>query len=140
VSVDRLKDRLADVPVEKRKAAMAEVLSVVTHSVRDIDLALPSGDDRVLVFLPHNPRDGAMLDGRRLREKLQKLKALPDATASVGVAAFDPAAGASEVSFGTLMKDAMEALRRAQADGGNRVEVTLSTADLPPPEAGRGQG
>jgi diguanylate cyclase (GGDEF)-like protein len=123
LSVDRIKDRLSALPGEQRKAAMAEVLAAVTHSVRDIDLAVPSGDDRVLVFLPHTPRQGALLVAGRLRERLRRLGAFPDSTASVGVAAFEPGSGAGEVSFGTLMRDALEALRKAQADGGNKIEA-----------------
>jgi diguanylate cyclase (GGDEF)-like protein len=128
LSVDRIKERLAELPLEQRKAAMAEILSAVTHSVRDIDLAVPSGDDRVLVFLPHTQRQGALLVAGRLRERLRRLKAFSDSTASVGVAAFDPGGGGGEVSFGTLMRDALEALRRAQGEGGNKVEAAEQKA------------
>ena len=41
-------------------------------------------------------------------------------TASIGVAAFE---GQGTVSFGSLIKDATAALRRAQLDGGDRVEA-----------------
>jgi GGDEF domain-containing protein len=81
------------------------------------------------VFLPHTPRSGAMFVAGRLRERVGTLRGLPGATASVGVAVSEPPGGkapasgaGAQVSFGSLLKEAGEALRRAQAAGGDRVE------------------
>lgn len=124
VAIDRFAERVAPLNHAERTAAVAEALGAVTRCTRDIDLALPFGDERFLVFLPHTPRSGALVVAGRLRDHLATLKTLPEATASVGVATFEPGVDAkSQVSFGSLMKDATEALKKAQAAGGNAVEA-----------------
>ena len=129
VAVDRLSDRLAGSPEAARQAALAEVLVALTRSVRDIDLVVPFSENRFLVFLPHTPREGALVVASRLHAKVAKATSIEGLTGSVGVAAFDPATAKSQVNFGTLMKEASEALRRAQASGGDRVEA--QTVDKP---------
>lgn len=111
-----------DVPA--RAAELAEAFGVVTRGIRDIDLAVPFGGERILAFLPHTPRSGALVVAGRLREKLAQLRSLPEATASIGVACYEPGGGAKEqVSFGSLLKEATLALKKAQAAGGDRVEA-----------------
>jgi len=124
VALDDFAERAASLSQAQRTAVLAEALAVVTRCVRDIDLAVPFSDERFLVFLPHTAREGALIVAGRLRDQLSRLGSLPDSTASVGVAAFEPGLSRQQVSFGTLMKDATEALRRAQAGGGNAVEAS----------------
>lgn len=123
VALDHFAEKAAHVSGTERTQILAEALRTVARCVRDIDLAVPFGDERFLVFLPHTPREGAMIVAGRLRDNLASLKSMPDSTASVGVASFEPGGDVkSQVSFGSLMKDATEALRKAQAQGGNAVE------------------
>jgi diguanylate cyclase (GGDEF)-like protein len=139
VELDRFTERAFSLAPAARTAALAETLGLLVAGVRDIDVAVPLGDSRFVVFLPHTPRSGALVVAGRLRERVKALQSFPDMTASVGVAVAEPPAGKpspqgkgghspsgttqSQVSFGGLMKDASEALRRAQAAGGDRVEA-----------------
>lgn len=132
VELDRFPERSAGLVPAARKGALAEVLGVLVEGVRDIDVAVPFADSRFVVFLPHTPRSGARIVAERLREKLKSVAGLPPGTASVGVAVSEPSAARKDaapgapgqaVSFGGLLKDAGDALRRAQAAGGDWVEV-----------------
>ncbi|MGA9523720.1 MAG: diguanylate cyclase [Myxococcaceae bacterium] len=124
VALDQFGERAAQLNPAQRTAVLADALAGIARSVRDIDLAVPFKDERFLVFLPNTAREGAMTVAGRLREELARLGSLPGSTASVGVASYEPSAGRAQVSFGSLMKDATEALRRAQAAGGNTVEAS----------------
>jgi PleD family two-component response regulator len=128
VALDALEVRLLKTSgSEGAKAAVkAECLGAVGQLLRDIDLCVPFADDRLLVFLPHTPRSGAMTVASRLVARLTKLKTFEGGTASVGMATFDPGSTAkgSPVGFGSLMREASLNLRLAQESGGNRVEAT----------------
>ncbi|MFL5318209.1 MAG: diguanylate cyclase [Myxococcaceae bacterium] len=123
VELDNWDERAKGMSADARTKALAELLSVVSSGLRDIDLAMPSSQDRLLVFLPHTPRDGAITVANRILGKLHKLKELKDATGSVGIASFAGGQGKQQISFGTLMKAASDALKRAQAQGGDRVDA-----------------
>ncbi|WP_426753862.1 diguanylate cyclase [Myxococcus sp. Y35] len=130
VDIDRFAEKAAALPPAARKLALAEALGLLVSGVRDIDVAVPFADSRFVVFLPHTPRSGALVVGQRLRELIKSLKAFEGASASVGVAVSEPTAGRgpvtgafAQVSFGSLLKEAGEALRRAQAAGGDWVEA-----------------
>ncbi|NMO13730.1 diguanylate cyclase [Pyxidicoccus fallax] len=129
VELDGFAERSASVAPAARTAVLAEALGLLVAGVRDIDVAVPFADSRFVVFLPHTPRSGALVVAERLRERISGLKGLPGTSASVGVAVSEPPGGKgapsasqAQVSFGSLLKEAGEALRRAQAAGGNRVE------------------
>lgn len=126
VGLDQLEGKLHPLPPEKRMAALAEALGIITRGVRDIDLAIPFSEGRYLVFLPHTPRGGAMVVATRARERLGKMETVPGMTASVGVAAFEPGPQDATISFGSLMKQATDSLRKAQLAGGDRVEAAES--------------
>jgi diguanylate cyclase (GGDEF)-like protein len=123
VALDRFAERVGPLSAAARKAVLAEALGAVTGAVRDIDLAIPFSEERFLVFLPHTGREGALTVAERMRGAMGRLSSLPEATASIGVAAYEPGNDKRQVSFGTLMKDATEALRKAQLGGGDRVEA-----------------
>ncbi|MGQ0508849.1 MAG: diguanylate cyclase [Myxococcaceae bacterium] len=123
VAIDHFAERSAALSQELPTSLLAQALAIVTRGVRDIDLAVPSGENRFLVLLPNTPRPGALFVATRLRERLSRLDGLGgDVTASVGVAAYEPGVTEGQISFGSLMKDVTEALSRAQAAGGNRVD------------------
>jgi len=141
VELDRFAERAAGLSTASRTVALAEALGLLHSGIRDIDVAVPFVDSRFVVFLPHTPRSGARVVAERLREKLKGAKVLPAGTGSVGVSVSEPPAGKAapgaahaQVSFGGLLKDAGDALRRAQAAGGDRVEMAPE-----PPAPGKPQ-
>ncbi len=121
---DRYAERIATLPASQRTSTLAEVLRRLSEGLRDIDVAVPFAEGRFIVFLPYTPHEGAMVVAERLRQRVKEVESVPGLTASMGLAVFEPSAqkGQAQVSFGSLMKEAGDALRRAQAAGGDRVE------------------
>jgi PleD family two-component response regulator len=101
----------------ERVRLLGGALGVLVRSLRDIDLCVHTGHGRFIVFLPHTPRAGAQVVAARLHERLQRLTE-PRLLSSIGVAAYD---GQGSVSFGSLLRDATLALKRASSEGGDRV-------------------
>ena len=126
LAVDRWPEILAAQGARNATALLADLLALLTASLRDIDLAVPFGEDRFVVLMPHTPADGALRVARRLVAKVRDRGALAQVTASSGVAGHT---GEGTVSFGNLVKRAAGALNRARADGGDRAEA----ADPSPP-------
>jgi len=129
VGVDGYREKLGGLEPARQQEILTEVLTFVAGGIRDIDLAVPFTDGRFLVFLPHTARKGAGVVAGRLRERLAQTS-VEGLTASVGVAAYEPKHAAEgtgqnqpQVSFGTLMKEATDALAKAQILGGNRIET-----------------
>ncbi len=131
VGFDKLDEQLGDsAPDFQRDAVRQESLEVLSALLRDIDVAMPFAGDKFLLFLPHTPLRGATVVAGRVVEKLSRLEALPGGTASVGVACFEPRPNSKEkdqpqVSFGSLVREATAALKRAQAAGGARFEAPV---------------
>ncbi|HEX5753345.1 MAG TPA: diguanylate cyclase [Archangium sp.] len=121
---DRYAERIATLPAAQRTSALAEVLRRLSEALRDIDVAVPFAEGRFIVFLPYTPHEGAIVVAERLRQRVKEVESVQGLTASMGLAVFEPSAqkGQAQVSFGSLMKEAGDALRRAQAAGGDRVE------------------
>jgi diguanylate cyclase (GGDEF)-like protein len=103
-----------------RTALLAELLGVVSGTLRDIDLAVPFSDERLLVLMPHTKDDGALKVARRLCALVRDRSGGPRVTVSAGVAGHG---GDGTISFGGLVKRASEALARARAAGGDRAEA-----------------
>ncbi len=119
VSVDAWSELTPLLTATKRTALLAELLGAVTGALRDIDVALPFSQERLVVLMPHTKAEGAMRVARRLCARIRERTGRPSVTASVGVATHD---GDGTVSFGALVKRAVEALARARAAGGDRAE------------------
>jgi len=121
---DKYAERLGSLPPMQRTSVLADVLGKLAEALRDIDLAVPFAEGRFIVFLPHTPYEGAMVVAERLLQRVKEVQSFSGLTASIGLAVFEPAAmkGQAQVSFGTLMKEAGESLRKAQTAGGDRVE------------------
>ncbi|HET8540666.1 MAG TPA: diguanylate cyclase [Anaeromyxobacter sp.] len=122
VAIDGWQERAPRLSARARTAALAGVLGVVTASLRDIDVAVPFSDERVVVVMPHTKADGALRVARRLCARVREHRGQPGrtrVTASVGVATHD---GDGTVSFAGLVKRAAEALARARDHGGDRAE------------------
>jgi diguanylate cyclase (GGDEF)-like protein len=129
VEPDKFNERTNALPATQRTSALAEMLRRITEGLRDIDLAVPFAEGRFIIFLPHTPYEGAMVVAERLLQRVKEVMAVPGLTASLGLAVFEPSAvkGQSQVSFGSLLKEAGDALRRAQAAGGDRIESTRAS-------------
>jgi diguanylate cyclase (GGDEF)-like protein len=121
IGVDALESRAAGLSMDKRTQLLAAVLRTIVSNVRDIDLAVPSSEGRFLVFLSHTPKEGARVAAARIVQKVGKMDGRSGLSISVGLACYQPGPG-DKVSFGALMKEAADNLKRAQKAGGNRVE------------------
>lgn len=119
VAIDGWEGLAPGLPARTRTALLADVLGVVSASVRDIDLAVPFSGERLVVVMPHTPADGGLRAARRLCANIRDRAGAPKVTASAGVAGHG---GDGTVSFGGLVKRASEALARARAQGGDRAE------------------
>lgn len=104
------------------RAGTPFLLEVSNITLRDVDVAVPSSQDRVLAFLPHTDEAGALRAAERLQEETQQ-RGL-GITASIGVCAYEPGDKREPVSFGSMLEAAGRALREAQALGGNQVQVS----------------
>ncbi|MDC0709399.1 diguanylate cyclase [Stigmatella sp. ncwal1] len=126
LEMDRLSEHLAPLGPSRRTAVLAEILALFVEAMRDIDVTVPISEGRFVSFMPHTAKDGALMVAERLRQRVKTLAPLPDLTLSMGLSVFEPTAarGQTQVSFGNLMRDASEALRKAQAAGGDRVEFS----------------
>jgi two-component system cell cycle response regulator len=120
LEVDGWRALAAQLAPEARTALLADLLRLVTHSLRDIDLAVPLTGERLVVLLPHTRAEGGLRVARRLCAKIRERGGAPALTASVGVATHG---GDGTVSFGGLVKRAGEALARAREAGGDRAEA-----------------
>lgn len=119
VAVDRFAEVSARLGPRGRTAALAEVLGLLSASVRDIDLAAPFSGERFVVLMPHTRAEGGLQVARRLCARVRERGAGEGITVSAGVAGHD---GGGTVSFGGLVRRAAEALTRARAAGGDRAE------------------
>lgn len=120
VAVDRWPEVSRREGAKGAAAALAQVLGVVTASIRDVDLSAPLADERLVVLMPHTRAAGALQVAHRLCARVRDRCAMAGLTVSVGVAGHD---GGGTVSFGGLVRRAAEALTRARAAGGDRAEA-----------------
>jgi diguanylate cyclase (GGDEF)-like protein len=98
--------------------------SAITMTLRDTDIGGRWGGDEFLIIAPGTAGGAAATLAERLRFELDKREATGEAkaTASVGVATFDPNAEPHE-DPDALVQAADAALYRAKAAGRNRVSV-----------------
>ncbi|WP_224243648.1 diguanylate cyclase [Hyalangium gracile] len=139
LELDRLNERTAQLGSSQRTTLLAETLGLISGGVRDIDVIVPTTEGKFVAFLPHTPKVGALVVAERLRQRVKSLSRLPNMSVSMGLSVFEPSPvrGQTQVSFGNLMKDASEALRKAQNAGGDRVEYIereMPEDEEPPPE------
>ena len=126
LELDHLSERTGHLSATQRTAMLAEMLGLLSGGVRDIDVIVPTAEGRFVAFFPHTPKTGALVVAERLRQRVKTLAPLPNISVSMGLAVFEPSPvrGQTQVSFGNLMKDASEALRKAQASGGDRLQFS----------------
>jgi diguanylate cyclase (GGDEF)-like protein len=120
LAVDRWEEVVKDLAgARERTALLAELLGVVSGTLRDIDIAVPFSDERLLVLMPHTRDDGGLKVARRLCALVRDRAKGPKVTVSAGVASH---ADDGTISFGGMVKRAADALERARAAGGDRAE------------------
>jgi len=120
-------DQFRDVNQRHGEAAgdmvLANIARVVQDSVRVIDVAGRYGGDELCVLLPSTPREGALKLADNLRLKIAALihreaGRLAPVTVSIGIGNFNH----MEISDGdAMLEQAEQALRRAKANGRNRI-------------------
>jgi len=103
---------------------LVKTASLMTQSLREVDIAARYGGEEFALILPDTPRMGAFVVADRIRrrvdEHFRRRKGGPVTTMSGGIATFpDDAADLEQ-----LIKRADEGLYRAKAEGKNRVTVT----------------
>jgi len=115
----------------------------VRRSLRDTDYPVQYSPDRVLVLMPHTDLSSALVVSQRICERVAKAsltfgERVLRPTISVGLSA--AAARGGELSFADLVVQAQDALERAMASGGNKVEIHDTADDLAAAEAVRPEG
>jgi len=118
VSIDRWEEVSEQIGPRARAALLAELTGVVSGAVRDIDIAVPFSEDRLVVLMPHTPSGGGLHVARRICSRVRERATAIPVTVSVGLASHE---GHGTVSFGSLVKRAAEALVTAKSLGGDRV-------------------
>jgi diguanylate cyclase (GGDEF)-like protein len=103
---------------------LMKAASLMTQSLREVDIAARYGGEEFALILPDTPRMGAFVVADRIRKRVEehfrRRKGGPAVTLSGGVATFpDDAADLEQ-----LIKRADEGLYRSKGDGKNRVTVS----------------
>jgi len=117
VSIDHWEELAGQIGPRARTALLSETMGLVAGTVRDIDVAVPFSEDRLVVLMPHTGSQGGLLVMRRLVTRVRERATTIPVTISIGVASHE---GQGTISFGSLVKRAGEALGRARDLGGDR--------------------
>ena len=104
----------------------------IRQSLRDTDFPVQYSGDHIAMVMPHTDLQGALATSERICERVRKSRLEHGSgtlrpTVSIGVAG--SAHPSSQFSFAELVKEAQDAMVRAGAAGGGRVE--FSTPELP---------
>jgi diguanylate cyclase (GGDEF)-like protein len=124
VAFDNVQQVFGWLSQEQRRGLYAQLSQAVTAAIRDIDIPLLFAEDKVLVVLPHTPLSGAAVVADRIRAGALALP-LPASLAALrlSVSVAVAATGGPGASFGRLIQTSMRALRKAAAEGGDRVLI-----------------
>jgi two-component system cell cycle response regulator len=117
VAIDGWSELSEQLGPEPRAALLGELTGLVSGAVRDIDIAVPFSEERLLVLMPHTGGPGGLQVARRLCSRVRERSTALPITASVGVSSHE---GHGTVSFASMVKRASVALATARAEGGNR--------------------
>lgn len=106
-----------------RRELRAGVARAVSESIRDVDIPVYVGGERILIVLPHTPQEGAKKVARRVARLIGEGMypvgdEVQDVTASIGVSGLDQT---RRLSFAQLIREAQTALKSAQDQGGNAI-------------------
>jgi len=115
--------RLPPGQLSARRDIRAGVARAVSESIRDVDIPVYVGGERILIVLPHTPEEGAKKVARRVVRLIGEGyypvgDDVQDITASVGVSGLDQT---RRLSFAQLIREAQKALKSAQQEGGNAI-------------------
>jgi diguanylate cyclase (GGDEF)-like protein len=125
VSFDPLPRKL---PAAARAALFSGLAVAIRQSLRDTDYPVQYNTHHVALLMPHTDLQGAISTTQRICEwvensRLEHRGGVIQPTISVGVTGCPQPS--REFSFAELVMAAQEALKRASAAGGNRVEFSL---------------
>ncbi|MBI5547847.1 MAG: diguanylate cyclase [Deltaproteobacteria bacterium] len=121
-SLDGWKQRAASLSPQDQAAFMGKVLGTAVKCVRDVDLCALYGTDRFVVFMPHTAPEGAKLVAGRIHDRIRTMRGEPqEVSVSMGLSCYD---GQGSISYGSLLREANEALKKAQSAGGNLIETS----------------
>lgn len=115
--------RLPPGQLTARREIRASVARAVSESIRDIDIPVYVGGERILIVLPHTPLEGAKKVARRvarlIREGMHPVgDDVRQITASIGVSGLDQT---RRLSFSQLIREAQAALNTARDKGGDTI-------------------
>ena len=104
----------------------------IRQSLRDTDFPVQYSGDHIAMVMPHTDLQGALATSERIRERVRRSRlehgrGTLRPTVSIGVAGSSHPS--SQFSFAELVKEAQDAVVRAAAAGGDRVE--FSTPEIP---------
>jgi diguanylate cyclase (GGDEF)-like protein len=111
-----------------RSALFSGLAVAIRQSLRDTDYPVRYDADHVALLMPHTDLQGALSTSQRICEQVEKSRlehprGVIRPTVSIGVAGCPQPS--REFSFAELVMAARDAMDRASAAGGNRVEFTL---------------
>ena len=132
IDVDRFKNFNDTMGHPQGDVLLKEMATLLTRSVREVDLVARYGGEEFVIVLPNTPRDDAAVLAQRVRSlvaqhpfKHRDVQPTGRLTISVGVSAFpDDGADASEVIIA-----ADKALYRAKDGGRDRVMVAMGATE-----------
>ena len=110
-------------------ALLERARQALVGCLREQDLVSAFHPGSWVAFLPHTPADGAVVVAERMRERLTGLERTY-LTASAGLAVHAVSEG-RELSFGSLFREATDALAEARGAGGARTAMGSSAASAP---------
>lgn len=105
--------------------ALAVSAGIIESTVRSHDVVCRYGGEEFGVVLPNTSEQGAVILAERIRRKIEDQVFACDSgqarlTVSIGAAVFSPGSAGGP---GTMVKQALDALSKAMAEGGNRVAL-----------------
>ena len=132
-AVDRL-NALRDLyGYDSKEAIVQELVRLLQEGTRSCDFIGRLGDDRLLLLVPHTTQQGASALAERLLKSVRELRFAGEGrnlTVTVSIGSAEMRRGS--MFFDSLLTQAQEALRQAQAKGGDRY-VSRSASDPGPP-------
>jgi len=113
---------------DQRRHLFDLLKKATVNNIRDIDIPLLFSEDKILVVMPHTDLKSAAIVADRIRGRVKEIKtpaslAKLELSSSAAVASTqaDPDAG-----FGTMIQNAVQGLKQAEAKGGDVVMICRS--------------
>jgi diguanylate cyclase (GGDEF)-like protein len=105
-------------------AALRHVATAIQAELRSTDVGGRWGGDEFAVLAPNTPKAAALALGERIRGHISRAGQHGHVTASIGIAAFEPAPSFDDVGTSELIVSADQALYAAKLGGRDRVSAS----------------